>query len=225
MGTSFYREWKLKCSDMRLYAGIILLVFAGGIGVQYFLHDFHGYKGYLPLGTLMAAFSLIIMLLVGFLADFYMSFHLAVSYGITRKTYLCSTVPVYLLYSFLFVVGVRILLEIEKLFWESIGVAGRIQWSENRYLSFLWLFGYALLLTGVVTSLGTLICRWKKVVIIVLGAWILLPGLLKNECFLDCAEYIIFSWDPRLQAAVLLAAGGLLCVAPFFGIRKIQVEM
>ena len=101
---------------MRLYAGIILLVFAGGIGVQYFLHDFHGYKGYLPLGTLMAAFSLIIMLLVGFLADFYMSFHLAVSYGITRKTYLCSTVPVYLLYSCLFVVGVRILLEIEKLF-------------------------------------------------------------------------------------------------------------
>lgn len=225
MGTSFYREWKLKFSDMRLYAGIILLVFAGGIGVQYFLHDFHGDKGYLLLGTLMAAFSLIMMLLVGFLADFYMSFHLAVSYGITRKTYLCSTIPVYLLYSFLFVVGVRILLEIEKFFWESMGVAERIQWSENRYLSFLWLFGYALVLTGVVTSLGTMICRWKKAVIIVLGAWILLPGLLKNECFLDCAEYIIFSWDPRLQAAVLLAAGGLLCVVPFFGIRKIQVEM
>ena len=225
MGTSFYRVWELKCSDMRLYAGIILLVFAGGIGVQYFLHDFHGYKGYLPLGTLMAAFSLIIMLLVGFLADFYMSFHLAVSYGITRKTYLCSTVPVYLLYSFLFVVGVRILLEIEKLFWESMGVAGRIQWSGNRYLSFLWLFGYALLLTGVVASLGTLICRWKRAVIIVLGAWILFPGLLKNAWFLDYAEYIIYNWAPGVQAAVLLAAGGLLCVVPFFGIRKIQVEM
>lgn len=56
MGASFYREWKLKFSDMRLYAVIILLVFAGGLGIQYFLHDFHGDKGYLPLGTLMAAF-------------------------------------------------------------------------------------------------------------------------------------------------------------------------
>lgn len=40
MGTSFYREWKLKFSDMRLSAGIILLVFAGGLGIQYFLHEF-----------------------------------------------------------------------------------------------------------------------------------------------------------------------------------------
>ncbi len=34
MGASFYREWKLKFSDMRLYAVIILLVFAGGLGIQ-----------------------------------------------------------------------------------------------------------------------------------------------------------------------------------------------
>ena len=40
MGASFYREWKLKFSDMRLYAVIILLVFAGGLGIQYFLHEF-----------------------------------------------------------------------------------------------------------------------------------------------------------------------------------------
>ena len=225
MGTSFYREWKLKFSDMRLSAGIILLVFAGGLGIQYFLHDFHGDKGYLPLGTLMAAFSLIMILLVGLLTDFYMSFHLAVSYGTTRKQYLCSIIPVYLLYNFLFIVGVRILLEAEKLFWESMGVAERIQWSENQYLSFLWLFGYALLLTGVATSLGTLICRWKKAAFIVIGAWILLPGLLKNEWFLNSVKYILFNWAPGVQAAVLLAAGGLLCVAPFFGIRKIRVEI
>lgn len=225
MGTSFYREWKLKFSDMRLSAGIILLVFAGGLGIQYFLHDFHGDKGYLPLGTLMAAFSLIMILLVGLLTDFYMSFHLAVSYGTTRKQYLCSVIPVYLLYSFLFIVGVRILLEAEKLFWESMGVAGRIQWSEKQYLSFLWLFGYALLLTGVATSLGTLICRWKKAAFIVIGAWILLPGLLKNEWFLDSVKYILFNWDSGVQAEVLLAAGGILCVAPFLGIRKIRVEI
>lgn len=225
MGTSFYREWKLKFSDMRLSAGIILLVFAGGLGIQYFLHDFHGDKGYLPLGTLMAAFSLIMILLVGLLTDFYMSFHLAVSYGTTRKQYLCSIIPVYLLYSFLFIVGVRILLEAEKLFWESMGVAGRIQWSEKQYLSFLWLFGYALLLTGVATSLGTLICRWKKAAFIVIGAWILLPGLLKNEWFLDSVKYILFNWDSGVQAEVLLAEGGILCVAPFLGIRKIRVEI
>lgn len=225
MGTSFYREWKLKFSDMRLSAGIILLVFAGGLGIQYFLHAFHGDKGYLPLGTLMAAFSLIMILLVGLLTDFYMSFHLAVSYGTTRKQYLCSIIPVYLLYSFLFIVGVRILLEAEKLFWESMGVAGRIQWSEKQYLSFLWLFGYALLLTGVATSLGTLICRWKKAAFIVIGAWILLPGLLKNEWFLDSVKYILFNWDTGAQAAALLAAGGILCVAPFLGIRKIRVEI
>ena len=225
MGTSFYREWKLKFSDMRLSAGIILLVFVGGLGIQYFLHDFHGDKGYLPLGTLMAAFSLIMILLVGLLTDFYMSFHLAVSYGTTRKQYLCSIIPVYLLYSFLFIVGVRILLEAEKLFWESMGVAGRIQWSEKQYLSFLWLFGYALLLTGVATSLGTLICRWKKAAFIVIGAWILLPGLLKNEWFLDSVKYILFNWDSGVQAAVLLAVGGILCVAPFLGIRKIRVEI
>ena len=225
MGASFYREWKLKFSDMRLYAVIILLVFAGGLGIQYFLHDFHGDKGYLPLGTLMAAFSLIMILLVGLLTDFYMSFHLAVSYGTTRKQYLCSIIPVYLLYSFLFIVGVRILLEAEKLFWESMGVAGRIQWSEKQYLSFLWLFGYALLLTGVATSLGTLICRWKKAAFIVIGAWILLPGLLKNEWFLDSVKYILFNWDSGVQAAVLLAVGGILCVAPFLGIRKIRVEI
>lgn len=225
MGTSFYREWKLKFSDMRLSAGIILLVFAGGLGIQYFLHDFHGDKGYLPLGTLMAAFSLIMILLVGLLTDFYMSFHLAVSYGTTRKQYLCSIIPVYLLYSFLFIVGVRILLEAEKLFWESMGVAGRIQWSEKQYLSFLWLFGYALLLTGVATSLGTLICRWKKAAFIVIGAWILLPGLLKNEWFLNRVKDILFNWAPGVQAAALLAVGGILCVAPFLGIRKIRVEI
>ena len=45
MGTSFYREWKLKCSDMRLYAGIIMHVFSGGIGVAYFLQDFNGSEG------------------------------------------------------------------------------------------------------------------------------------------------------------------------------------
>lgn len=139
MGTSFYREWKLKFSDMRLSAGIILLVFAGGLGIQYFLHDFHGDKGYLPLGTLMAAFSLIMILLVGLLTDFYMSFHLAVSYGTTRKQYLCSIIPVYLLYSFLFIVGVRILLEAEKLFWESMGEQEESNGQKNNIYLF---YGY-----------------------------------------------------------------------------------
>ena len=96
---------------------------------------------------------------------------------------------------------------------------------RKQYLSFLWLFGYALLLTGVATSLGTLICRWKKAAFIVIGAWILLPGLLKNEWFLDSVKYILFNWDSGVQAAVLLAAGGILCVAPFLGIRKIRVEI
>ncbi|MEE1192387.1 MAG: hypothetical protein UHO63_08630 [Blautia sp.] len=73
--------------------------------------------------------------------------------------------------------------------------------------------------------MGTLICRWKKAVFIVIGAWILLPGILKNEWFLNRVKYILFNWDSGVQVAALLAAGGLLCVAPFLGIRKIRVEI
>lgn len=42
MGKRFLAEWKLKLSDMSIYAGIIAVLFVTGIGIQYIIGKHRG---------------------------------------------------------------------------------------------------------------------------------------------------------------------------------------
>ncbi len=367
MGKNFLKEWKLKLSDMSIYAAIEIALFILGVCSQYVSRR---YDNNLPLGTLMAALSVGFILLLGFLFDFYMGFHLAVSYGKTRKNFLLSVLPTYVSYGFLFAVTIKLLLELETILWRIVGEGKLLEWPYDTYASVGWLptyvsygflfavtikllleletilwrivgegkllewpydtyasvgwlllyailltglsvsmgtiicrfktkgavalliiwillpfmerFGlvskllYAILLTGLSVSMGTIICRFKtKGAVALLIIWILLPfmerfGLVSKgeiEKFLTglsvsmgtiicrfktkgaVALLIIwillpfmerfglvskgeieklvlgfFTWNPGIQAGVFLAAGMLLCLVPFLGLRNAQVN-
>ena len=96
----------------------------------------------------MALFAMIFIAWFSFLIDFYMGFHLAVSYGRTRKNFLLSVIPVYAAYGFLFMAEVRLLAELERIILELTGIVQVPKWFHSNYISPGWLFLYAVLLTG-----------------------------------------------------------------------------
>lgn len=226
MGKNFLKEWKLKLSDMSIYAAIEIALFILGVCSQYVSRR---YDNNLPLGTLMAALSVGFILLLGFLFDFYMGFHLAVSYGKTRKNFLLSVLPTYVSYGFLFAVTIKLLLELETILWRIVGKGKLLEWPYDTYASVGWLLLYSILLTGLSVSMGTIICRFKtKGAVALLIIWILLPfmerfGLVpKGE--IEKLVLGFFTWNPGMQAGVFLAAGMFLCLVPFWGLRNAQVN-
>lgn len=226
MGKSFFREWKLKLSDMSIYAAIEIALFILGVCSQYVSRR---YDNNLPLGTLMAALSVGFILLLGFLFDFYMGFHLAVSYGKTRKNFLLSVLPIYVSYGFLFAVTVKLLLKLEQVIWSIVRGNKQLEWSYGIYDSIGWLLLYAILLTGLSVSMGTVICRFKtKGAVVLLTIWIFLPFVerfgLVSKGEIEKLALGFFTWNPGMQAGVFLAAGMLLCLIPFWGLRNAQVN-
>lgn len=230
MGKSLFAEWKLKLSDMSIYAGIIAVLFVVGMGIQ---HIIGKHRGQFFMGTNMALFAMIFIAWFSFLIDFYMGFHLAVSYGRTRKNFLLSVIPVYAAYGFLFMAEVRLLAELERIILGLTGEGDVPQWFHSSYISLGWLFLYAVLLTGIAVSIGTIVCRFKEKGIAALFVLLFLVPFLKKAGWVSeravrivCQSgfQMFQTWNPALQGGILLAAGVLLCVVPFAGLRKARVN-
>lgn len=227
MGKNFLKEWKLKLSDMSIYAAIEIALFILGVFSQYMSRR---YDNNIPLGTLMAALSVGFILLLGFLVDFYMGFHLAVSYGKTRKNFLFSVLPTYVSYGFLFAVTVKLLLKLERFIWSMILPGGKLpEWSYGIYESMGWLLLYAILLTGLAVGMGTVVCRFKtRGAIALLSIWILLPFVehfdFVSKGEIENAARVFLAWNPGIQTGVLLVVGVLFCAVPFWGLRNAQVN-
>lgn len=230
MGKHFLAEWKLKLSDMSIYAGIIAVLFVAGIGIQYIIGK---HRGQFFMGTNMALFAMIFIAWFSFLIDFYMGFHLAVSYGRTRKNFLLSVIPVYAAYGFLFMAEVRLLAELERIILELTGIVQVPKWFHSNYISPGWLFLYAVLLTGIAVSIGTVVCRYKeKGIVAIVVLFCLLPlteraGWLAEDTLEKILQHVfsvLQAWNPGQQAGILLTARVLLCAVPFAGLRKARVN-
>ena len=230
MGKCFLAEWKLKLSDMSIYAGIIAVLFVAGIGIQYIIGK---HRGQFFMGTNMALFAMIFIAWFSFLIDFYMGFHLAVSYGRTRKNFLLSVIPVYAVYGFLFMAEVRLLAELERIILGLTGAVHAPEWFHSNYISPGWLFLYAVLFAGIAVSIGTVVCRYKEKGIVAFVVLFCLPpfaeraGWLAEDALEKISQYgfsVFWTWNPVLQAGILLVTGVLLCVVPFVGLRKARVN-
>ena len=141
------------------------------------------------MGTNMALFAMIFIAWFSFLIDFYMGFHLAVSYGRTRKNFLLSVIPVYAAYGFLFMAEVRLLAELERIILELTGIVQVPKWFHSNYISPGWLFLYAVLLTGIAVSIGTVVCRYKEKGIVAIVVPFLLTSF-NGKSRMACRRYL-----------------------------------
>ena len=107
-------KWRVEKNDMLFFLAMAVGLWLFGrilseTPARYFLQIETEF-----LGTAFLAFGMGLVLMIWLMADFYLSFQLAVGFGQTRKEFLTSGTISYFLYIMLHLFLLRFLFEIEK---------------------------------------------------------------------------------------------------------------
>lgn len=174
------------------------------------------------LGTAFWGFGMGLVLMIWLVADFYLSFQLAVGFGQTRKEFLTSSTISYFLYIMLHLFLLRFLFEIEKNLVQGAETPAFLE----KYGTPLWLFCYGLLFVTAAELIGTMIYYLRvKSIIILLPLEFLIMFAAREDKFVRqiktaFLEFADFSGGVRLLLVALIAIIGL-CIT-FFGMKKAQ---
>lgn len=174
------------------------------------------------LGTAFLALGMGLVLIIWLVADFYLSFQLAVGFGQTRKEFLISSTISYFVYIMFNLFLLRFLFEIEKYFVQGAEIPEFLE----KYSTPMWLFCYGMLFVVIVELLGTMIYHLKnKALFILLPLYILMIFAVQDDKFVRQTKAVFFGFagiseGVRLLLVTLIGAMGF-CIT-FFGMKKAQ---
>lgn len=174
------------------------------------------------LGTAFLALGMGLVLIIWLVADFYLSFQLAVGFGQTRTEFLTSGTISYFVYIMFNLFLLRFLFEIEKNLVQGTEAPVLLE----KYSTPLWLLCYGILFVVIVELLGTMIYHLKnKALFILLPLYILMIFAVQDDKFVRQTKAVFFGFagiseGVRLLLVTLIGAMGF-CIT-FFGMKKAQ---
>ena len=174
------------------------------------------------LGTAFLAFGMGLVLIIWLVADFYLSFQLAVGFGQTRTEFLISGTISYFVYIMFHLFLLRFLFEIEKNLVQGTEAPVLLE----KYSTPLWLLCYGILFVIAAELIGTMIYYLRvKSIIILLPLEFLIIFAVREDKFVRqiktaFLEFADFSGGVRLLLIALIGIIGF-CIT-FFGMKKAQ---
>ena len=169
------------------------------------------------LGTAFLALGMGLVLIIWLVADFYLSFQLAVGFGQTRTEFLISSTISYFVYIMFNLFLLRFLFEIEKNLVQGTEAPVLLE----KYSTPLWLLCYGILFVVIVELLGTMIYHLKnKALFILLPLYILMIFAVQDDKFVRQTKAVFFGFAGISEGVRLLLAMGF-CIT-FFGMKKAQ---
>lgn len=163
-----------------------------------------------------------LVLIIWLVADFYLSFQLAVGFGQTRTEFLISSTISYFVYIMFNLFLLRFLFEIEKNLVQGTEAPVLLE----KYSTPLWLLCYGILFVIVAELIGTMIYYLRvKSIIILLPLEFLIIFAVREDKFVRqiktaFLEFADFSGGVRLLLIALIGIIGF-CIT-FFGMKKAQ---
>lgn len=174
------------------------------------------------LGTAFLALGMGLVLIIWLVADFYLSFQLAVGFGQTRTEFLISSTISYFVYIMFNLFLLRFLFEIEKNLVQGTEAPVLLE----KYSTPLWLLCYGILFVIAAELIGTMIYYLRvKSIIILLPLEFLIIFAVREDKFVRqiktaFLEFADFSGGVRLLLVALISIIGF-CIT-FFGMKKAQ---
>ena len=174
------------------------------------------------LGTAFLALGMGLVLIIWLVADFYLSFQLAVGFGQTRTEFLISSTISYFVYIMFNLFLLRFLFEIEKNLVQGTEAPVLLE----KYSTPLCLLCYGILFVIVAELIGTMIYYLRvKSIIILLPLEFLIIFAVREDKFVRqiktaFLEFADFSGGVRLLLIALIGIIGF-CIT-FFGMKKAQ---
>ena len=174
------------------------------------------------LGTAFLALGMGLVLIIWLVADFYLSFQLAVGFGQTRTEFLISSTISYFVYIMFNLFLLRFLFEIEKNLVQGTEAPVLLE----KYSTPLWLLCYGILFVIAAELIGTMIYYLRvKSFIILLPLEFLIIFAVREDKFVRqiktaFLEFADFSGGVRLLLIALIGIIGF-CIT-FFGMKKAQ---
>lgn len=174
------------------------------------------------LGTAFLALGMGLVLIIWLVADFYLSFQLAVGFGQTRTEFLISSTISYFVYIMFNLFLLRFLFEIEKNLVQGTEAPVLLE----KYSTPLWLLCYGILFVIAAELIGTMIyyLRVKSIIILLPLEFLIIFAVREDKfvrqiktAFLKFAD---FSGGVRLLLIALIGIIGF-CIT-FFGMKKAQ---
>lgn len=169
------------------------------------------------LGTAFLALGMGLVLIIWLVADFYLSFQLAVGFGQTRTEFLISSTISYFVYIMFNLFLLRFLFEIEKNLVQGTEAPVLLE----KYSTPLWLLCYGILFVIAAELIGTMIYYLRvKSIIILLPLEFLIIFAVREDKFVRqiktaFLEFADFSGGVRLLLIALIGIIGF-CIT-FFG--------
>ena len=163
-----------------------------------------------------------LVLIIWLVADFYLSFQLAVGFGQTRTEFLISSTISYFVYIMFNLFLLRFLFEIEKNLVQGTEAPVLLE----KYSTPLWLLCYGILFVIAAELIGTMIYYLRvKSIIILLPLEFLIIFAVREDKFVRqiktaFLEFADFSGGVRLLLIALIGIIGF-CIT-FFGMKKAQ---
>ena len=174
------------------------------------------------LGTAFLALGMGLVLIIWLVADFYLSFQLAVGFGQTRTEFLISSTISYFVYIMFNLFLLRFLFEIEKNLVQGTEAPVLLE----KYGTPLWLLCYGILFVIAAELIGTMIYYLRvKSIIILLPLEFLIIFAVREDKFVRQTKAVFFGFagiseGVRLLLVTLIGAMGF-CIT-FFGMKKAQ---
>lgn len=174
------------------------------------------------LGTAFLVLGMGLVLIIWLVADFYLSFQLAVGFGQTRTEFLISSTISYFVYIMFNLFLLRFLFEIEKNLVQGTEAPVLLE----KYSTPLWLLCYGILFVIAAELIGTMIYYLRvKSIIILLPLEFLIIFAVREDKFVRqiktaFLEFADFSGGVRLLLIALIGIIGF-CIT-FFGMKKAQ---
>lgn len=215
-------KWRVEKNDMLFFLAMAVGLWLFGrilseTPARYFLQIETEF-----LGTAFLAFGMGLVLMIWLMADFYLSFQLAVGFGQTRTEFLISSTISYFVYIMFNLFLLRFLFEIEKNLVQGTEAPVLLE----KYSTPLWLLCYGILFVVIVELLGTMIYHLKnKALFILLPLYILMIFAVQDDKFVRQTKAVFFGFagiseGVRLLLVTLIGAMGF-CIT-FFGMKKAQ---
>lgn len=215
-------KWRVEKNDMLFFLAMAVGLWLFGrilseTPARYFLQIETEF-----LGTAFLAFGMGLVLMIWLMADFYLSFQLAVGFGQTRTEFLISSTISYFVYIMFNLFLLRFLFEIEKNLVQGTEAPVLLE----KYSTPLWLLCYGILFVVIVELLGTMIYHLKnKALFILLPLYILMIFSVQDDKFVRQTKAVFFGFagiseGVRLLLVTLIGAMGF-CIT-FFGMKKAQ---
>lgn len=215
-------KWRVEKNDMLFFLAMAVGVWLFGRILSETSARYSLRIGTEFLGTAFLALGMGLVLIIWLVADFYLSFQLAVGFGQTRTEFLISSTISYFVYIMFNLFLLRFLFEIEKNLVQGTEAPVLLE----KYITPLWLLCYGILFVIAAELIGTMIYYLRvKSIIILLPLEFLIIFAVREDKFVRqiktaFLEFADFSGGVRLLLIALIGIIGF-CIT-FFGMKKAQ---